>query len=128
MSAPCACQLNRSYNPIWFTNNELSQITPLPLAWDRTSSGHRAGTTAVPDRDSDTDVSPAGAKAVYRFLNAQAKNLSGYATSPIWSIVDGPWKLQPADRERAGDVRPQPEVRRPRQAASGEVRRAPVHQ
>jgi peptide/nickel transport system substrate-binding protein len=31
--------------------------------------------------------------AVYNYLAAQAKNLSGYATSPIWSIVDGPWKL-----------------------------------
>ena len=39
------------------------------------------------------DTTTAGAKAVYEFLNAQAKDLSGYATSPIWSIVDGPWKL-----------------------------------
>ena len=30
-------RLNASYNPIWFTYNELSQITPLPIAWDRTS-------------------------------------------------------------------------------------------
>ena len=29
--------LNAGYNPIWYTYNELSQITPLPLAWDRTS-------------------------------------------------------------------------------------------
>ena len=29
--------LDAAYNPIWFTYNELSQITPLPLAWDRTS-------------------------------------------------------------------------------------------
>jgi peptide/nickel transport system substrate-binding protein len=86
--------LNRSYNPIWFTNNELSQITPLPLAWDRTSSGHCAGTTGCPTETPTPDVSPAGARAVYRFLNAQAKNVSGYATSPIWSIIDGPWKLQ----------------------------------
>jgi peptide/nickel transport system substrate-binding protein len=85
-------RLNRSYNPIWFTNNELSQITPLPIAWDRTSlKGFtyptRNGTGAKADK------TPAGARAVYKFLNAQAKNLSGYATSPIWSVVDGPWKL-----------------------------------
>ena len=30
-------RLNASYNPFWFTYNELSQITPLPIAWDRTS-------------------------------------------------------------------------------------------
>ncbi len=67
--------LNRGYNPVWFTNNELSQITPLLLAWEHvTKTG--------------------GPRAIYAYLNAQAKNVSGYATSPIWSIVDGPWKLQ----------------------------------
>jgi peptide/nickel transport system substrate-binding protein len=67
--------LNRGYNPIWFTNNELSQITPLPLAWEHlTMTG--------------------GPRANYAYLNAQAKKLSTYATSPIWSIVDGPWKLE----------------------------------
>ncbi len=83
-------RLNASYNPTWYTYNELSQITPLPLAWDRTSlSGPvpPAGTTALPD------ATPAGARAVYDFLDAQAKSLSTYATSPIWSIVDGPWRL-----------------------------------
>jgi peptide/nickel transport system substrate-binding protein len=45
-------------------------------------------TTRRPDQTS------AGASAVYRFLNGQAKQVSGYASSPIWSIVDGPWKLR----------------------------------
>ena len=40
------------------------------------------------------DQTPAGARAVYRFLNAQAKQVSGYASSPIWSIVDGAWRLR----------------------------------
>ena len=31
--------LNKAYNPQWFTYNELSQITPLPEAWDVTSTG-----------------------------------------------------------------------------------------
>jgi peptide/nickel transport system substrate-binding protein len=87
-------RLNRSYNPIWFTNNELSQITPLPLAWDRTNTAHCGATIGCPTETQTPDVSPAGAKAVYRFLNAQAKDVSGYATSPIWSTVDGPWKLE----------------------------------
>ena len=85
--------LDRSYNPIWFTDNELSQITPLPLAWDRTSLG---GPIIAPTSSTVRglpDTTRAGAVAVYNFLNAQAKKLSSYATSPIWSIVDGPWKL-----------------------------------
>ncbi len=83
-------QLSRSYNPIWFTDNELSQITPLPLAWDISAiSGPFPGGRAP----SLPDSTAAGARAVYRFLNSEAKQLSTYATSPIWSIVDGPWKL-----------------------------------
>jgi peptide/nickel transport system substrate-binding protein len=83
-------RLNRSYNPVWFTNNELSQITPLPMKWDTACAPGEAcalQTTRTPD------ATPAGARAVYAMLNGQAKQLSGYATSPIWSIVDGPWKL-----------------------------------
>jgi peptide/nickel transport system substrate-binding protein len=91
-------QLNRSYNPTWFTDNELSQITPLPIAWDRTSlAGCARSACSVPSVATSArrpDQTPSGARAVYRFLNAQAKNVSSYASSPIWSIVDGPWKLR----------------------------------
>jgi peptide/nickel transport system substrate-binding protein len=82
-------RLNRSYNPIWFTNNELSQITPLPMAWDTACAPGMSCTLQI----KPPDETPAGARAVYTMLNAQAKDLSTYGTSPIWSIVDGPWKL-----------------------------------
>ena len=35
--------LSGSVNPNWFTDNELSQITPLPAAWDIKSTGAAAG-------------------------------------------------------------------------------------
>ena len=35
--------LTASVNPYWFTYNQLSQITPLPVAWDITSTGATAG-------------------------------------------------------------------------------------
>src|SRR5260370_17528726 len=54
----------------------------MPRAWDRTATGPRSCSTTVKD-----------CTAVYNYLAAQSKNLSGYVTSPIWSIVDGPWKL-----------------------------------
>ncbi|MGO9582406.1 MAG: ABC transporter substrate-binding protein [Acidimicrobiales bacterium] len=82
--------LDAAYNPIWYTYNELSQITPLPLAWDRTSLSApvpEAGSRHLPDS------TPSGARAVYNFLNDQAKDLASYASSPIWSVVDGAWKL-----------------------------------
>ena len=82
--------LNAGYNPLWYTYNELSEITPLPLAWDRTSLSSPApspGATVLPDS------TRSGARAVYNFLNAQAEDVGSYASSPIWSVVDGPWKL-----------------------------------
>jgi peptide/nickel transport system substrate-binding protein len=74
--------MSKAYNPSWFLYNELSQITPMPTAWDRTSAGPSHCTTTVKD-----------CAAVYNYLNAQSKNLSGYVGSPLWSIVDGPFKL-----------------------------------
>jgi peptide/nickel transport system substrate-binding protein len=74
--------MNKAYSSTWFLYNNLSQITPMPAAWDRTASGPSHCDTTVSD-----------CAAVYAYLAGQAKDLSTYATSPIWSIVDGPWKL-----------------------------------
>ena len=74
--------LNKAYNQQWFLYNELSQVTPMPEAWDATASGPSHCSTTVSD-----------CTAVYKYLDAQSRNLAGYVSSPIWSIVDGPWKL-----------------------------------
>ena len=82
--------LNKSYNPTWFTYNELSQITPLPMAWDKTAA---TDPTPSPTAANLPDTTTAGAQAVYKFLDAQSRDLSTYGTNPIWQVVDGPWKL-----------------------------------
>jgi peptide/nickel transport system substrate-binding protein len=74
--------MNKPYSSTWFLYNNLSQITPMPAAWDRTASG-----------PSNCDTTVSDCAAVYSYLAGQAKDLSTYATSPIWGIVDGPWKL-----------------------------------
>ena len=77
--------LIHKFNPTWFTDTQLTQIIPLPQhAWDKTSVSGRVG---------NYDQSRAGAVAVYKFLDAQAKNVSTYAANPLWQVVDGPWKL-----------------------------------
>jgi peptide/nickel transport system substrate-binding protein len=77
--------LNGSYNPTWFTYDQLSQITPLPTqAWDKTSASGKVG---------NYDESASGAKAVFSFLTAQAKDIATYGTNPLWKTVDGPWTL-----------------------------------
>jgi peptide/nickel transport system substrate-binding protein len=74
--------MDQAYSPTWFLYNDLSQVTPMPTAWDRTASGPSSCTTTVSD-----------CAAVYNYLNKQAMDLSTYVGSPLWSIVDGPWKL-----------------------------------
>jgi peptide/nickel transport system substrate-binding protein len=75
--------LNKTYSAQWFTYNELSQITPLPHAWDRTATG-----------PSDCEHTVGDCAAVYNYLAEQAKTLNDYATNPLWQVVDGPWKLK----------------------------------
>ncbi len=84
-------QLNKAYSSIWYTYNQLAELTPMPLAWDVTSLGAKPGSGGC-STDSAAD-GWAKCKAVYTFLTAQAKIASTYATSPLWSVVDGPWKL-----------------------------------
>jgi peptide/nickel transport system substrate-binding protein len=74
--------MDKPYNTTWFLYNDLSQVTPMPAAWDRTAAGPSSCATTVSD-----------CAAVYNYLNGQAKDLTTYASSPLWSIVDGPWKL-----------------------------------
>jgi len=74
--------MSQAYNSNWFLYNELSQIVPMPAAWDRTASGPSSCDTTVKD-----------CTAVWTYLTGQATHLSGYASSPVWGIVDGPWRL-----------------------------------
>jgi peptide/nickel transport system substrate-binding protein len=69
--------------PTWFTYNELSQVTPMPSAWDRTGNGPSHCTTT-----------PSDCAAVYNYLTSLAKRTDSYDSTPIWKIVDGPWKLR----------------------------------
>jgi peptide/nickel transport system substrate-binding protein len=77
--------LDASVNPAWFTNNELTEIYPIPQQmWDRTSRS---------DPDGNYASTPSGAVAVYNFLTAQSANPASFASNPIWQVVDGPWRL-----------------------------------
>jgi peptide/nickel transport system substrate-binding protein len=83
--------LNKSYDPEWLELNILSQITPMPLAWDRTSLKQPAPKS---DNGHLADTTKAGAGAIYKFLDAEAKKPASWVGSPLWSVVDGPFKLQ----------------------------------
>jgi peptide/nickel transport system substrate-binding protein len=87
--------LTKPYSSLWYTYNELSQITPMPQAWDVTSAGAKPGSGGCTKATAATKY--AACKSVYNFLAAQAKNTGSYVSSPLWSVVDGPWKLSSFD-------------------------------
>jgi len=113
--------LTGKVNPYWFSENELGQLTPMPMAWDIAAAGQKSGAglcgtstyQAVTVKMATVDkaptvipVSPAAKScaAVYTYmskesgydpLNPKAPNnaLATYATNPLWQVVDGPWHL-----------------------------------
>ena len=65
--------MNKAYNSTWFTYNELSQITPMPMAWDVTSATGEPGSGGCTTSVSDC-------AKVYAFLDSQSKALSSWAS------------------------------------------------
>ncbi|HEY7420511.1 MAG TPA: ABC transporter substrate-binding protein [Gaiellaceae bacterium] len=101
-------KLNTDANSNWYTYNELSQITPMPLAWDITKTGQnpqlcgtasyaqvtvKSKTTAKGTTVTPVSAAAKSCAAVYNFLTGEAKHLSTYATNPLWQVVDGPFRL-----------------------------------
>jgi peptide/nickel transport system substrate-binding protein len=102
--------LNKSYNPTWFLYNEISQVTPIPMAWDVTSA---TGTAPSATSTTAPDLTAAGAKAVYTYLTTAAKSINTYATSPLWDVVDGPWKLSALTSQGRATFLPNPKYTGP---------------
>lgn len=80
----------RRYSHDWVLYNQFSTITPLPKCWDRTSAGPANASRDLGD-----------VEAVYEFLMKAQGDICDennpvrheWATSPIWSVVSGAWKL-----------------------------------
>jgi peptide/nickel transport system substrate-binding protein len=80
--------LVKAVNPGWFTEDELSQVVPMPSAvWAKASADGPVLDFTV----------PANAKKIYDHLAAESKSLSTYATNPLWQTVDGPYTLTAFD-------------------------------
>jgi peptide/nickel transport system substrate-binding protein len=81
---------NKAYDPEWVLYSELSQLYPIPLAWDRTSLSQPAPTS---DNGHLPDTTKSGSASVYKFLDTESKKLGSWASSPLWSVVDGPFTI-----------------------------------
>ena len=76
--------LNKAVNPVWFTDDELEYVQPMPVhAWAKASA-----TGPVLDF-----ANPANAKKIYDFLARQSGSTGTYASNPLWQVVDGPYRL-----------------------------------
>lgn len=76
--------LNKPVNPTWFFENNLAAVIPLPShAWAKDSASG-----PVMDFTNMTN-----AVKIYKFLAAQSKSVTTYASNPLWQVVDGPYKL-----------------------------------
>jgi peptide/nickel transport system substrate-binding protein len=79
-------ELDKAYNPDWFTANQLTRITPMPRhTWARTGPDAPVG---------DADRTAEGAEQIFDYLVEQAEDLGSYATNPLWQVVDGPFTLR----------------------------------
>jgi peptide/nickel transport system substrate-binding protein len=108
--------LDGTVSPQWFTYDELSQVTPIPEAWDVTSltaapgsGGCSAASYASIKINSSTfapeSASAKACSAVFDFLstesgfNPQHPNstavapVTSYAANPLWQVTDGAFKL-----------------------------------
>jgi peptide/nickel transport system substrate-binding protein len=94
--------LTQSVNPNWFTNDQLWEPVPMPLAWTKTSAGGAPGSGGCASAPYGT--ADATCAAVYTYLSQQAgltpthptksnNALPTYATNPLWQVVDGPFHL-----------------------------------
>jgi peptide/nickel transport system substrate-binding protein len=82
-------KLNKAYNPGYFLENQLQDtnygVYPMPsTAWNIDSAGGPHLNYAV----------PANALKIYNYLFKQGTTPSTFDTSPLWKIVDGPFKLK----------------------------------
>jgi peptide/nickel transport system substrate-binding protein len=116
--------LDANYSSYWFSYNELSQVSPLPIAWDITSAGAKAGSGGCSSASYasvvvnltakglvDVSKSAKACAAVYAFLTSknEAGDLGTYATNPLWQIVDGPFHLSSYDAtDNGASVVPNP--------------------
>jgi peptide/nickel transport system substrate-binding protein len=81
---------DRVYSKQWVLMNQLSLINPMPKAWDRTEDGPANASANLDD-----------IPGVYEYLveqngewtNEDNTDRVHWPESPIWSVVNGPWRL-----------------------------------
>ena len=74
--------LKSAVSSIWFTYNQLAEITPMPAAWDVTSAGATAGSGGCAAATGAAVKTKCA--AVYKFMSAQAANAKQLLCNAHW--------------------------------------------
>ncbi|MFI5631027.1 ABC transporter substrate-binding protein [Streptomyces sp. NPDC051664] len=115
---------DKVYSQQWVLKNQLSMITPLPTAWDRTAEGPANARGGLAD-----------VEAVYAYLMAEQGDIcdegnehrTRWADSPIWSVVSGPWRLKSYTLEGVVTFVPNPHYSGPNKPYLDEFRQIPTY-
>jgi peptide/nickel transport system substrate-binding protein len=114
---------DKVYSKRWVLFNQLTMITPFPKAWDRTADG-----------PADASHDPDQAVAVYDHLMAENgdpvaednTHRTRWPDSPIWSVVNGPWRLRRYTLEGLTEFVPNEHYSGPNPAHLDEFRQVPT--
>jgi peptide/nickel transport system substrate-binding protein len=115
---------DKAYSKRWTLMNQLSTITPLPRAWDRTAAGPANASLDIAD-----------VEAVYEYLMAEQGDIleegnahrTRWADSPVWSVVSGPWRLKSYTREGVVTFVPNEHYSGPNKPYLDEFRQVPTN-
>jgi peptide/nickel transport system substrate-binding protein len=105
--------------------NQLSLITPMPRAWDR----------AAHDVPANASADLSDVPAVYDYLVAENGEWTResnefratWPSSPVWSVVNGPWKLKSFDLDGTVTFVPNERYGGPHKPHLDEFRQVPSH-
>ena len=115
---------DKAYSKTWVLMNQLSLITPMPRAWDRTAD----------DTPANASADLADIPAVYDYLvshNGQwtvedNEIRTRWPDSPVWSVVNGPWRLRSFSIDGTATFVPNAHYSGPNQPHLAEFRQVPL--
>jgi peptide/nickel transport system substrate-binding protein len=115
---------DRAYSKTWVLMNQLTLITPMPRAWDRTAD----------DTPANASADLADIPAVYDYLVAQNGEWTQesnefrttWPSSPVWSVVNGPWRLKRVELDGAVTFVPNERYCGPNRPYLDEFRQVPI--
>jgi len=117
--------MSSTVNANWLLYNYLSEITPFPSSWDKTSDSAAAGSGHCETDAFNSSASITDCMHVLLYLRQTAATPSDWTNSLWESGTDGPWKLQSADALGNVTFVPNPAYGGPQKAQVSQVKLVP---